>query len=201
MARPQLTVVDPGELPEYPLATDLRLTGHYFTMFWHDRWLYSRLRLTASPAVRGLALDLFALSQKQAPVGTLPDDDAELAALLLVPLREWTALRAEEPSPLYKWTRCVSDQGEVRLMHPVVLEVLQGTVDRRQEGARARDAWNQRKRFDRLREKIVDAGGTQAMAKDEVLLEQIDGWLTEHCPGNRTVARVREALEAVGRDG
>ena len=189
-------VIEGGDLPLYPVATELRLTGHFFTRWEHDRWLYSELRLTASPAVRGVALDLFFLAQKQAPVGTLPDDDAQLAALLLLKPAEWAVLKGETPSPLHKWVRCQTDRGERRLMHPVVLEAVQATIGRRAEAAQARDADNERKRLAKLADMIPKAGGTQAMARDGALLEWADAWLRKNCRGYRTIDRVRQALEA-----
>lgn len=196
MTRPELTLVGPDNLPVYPIPTDLRLTGHYFTKFWHDRWLYSKLRLTARPDVRWAALDLFWLAQKQAPVGTLPDDDGQLASLLLLEIDDWRILRGRVPGPLYKWHRCLSDTGEVRLMHPVVLEVAEEALARRVHKAQTAAAWSRRKQLERLRRQIVDAGGSGRQAADEALVERLDAWLDANCSGNRTLDWVRRALEA-----
>lgn len=198
-AAPHLSLAGIDEVEPYPLATDLRLTGHYFTMLMHDRWLYSSLRLKASLPVRAAALDLFLLAQKQAPVGTLPADDGELAALLLLTEGEWRKLRAEEPSPLYHWRPCVTDTGAHRLMHPVVLEVAQMTISRRALHARALTEANARKRLQRLRE-CIEKVGSARLAADPLVVEWVDAWLEENSPGrNRTATQVRLALEAHGK--
>lgn len=198
MATPShLAVISGDDLPEYPLATDLRLTGHHFTMMLHDRWLFSRLRLTASMEVRGAALDLYMLAQKQAPIGTLPVDDNEIAALLHISRGAWLKLRSEDPSPLDKWTRCVTDQGVVRLMHPVVLEVAQSALTTRRNNEQARTRGNDRKRILRLTESMKRYGA-QRQASDPLFVERTDAWLNEHMPGAyRTEAAIRSAMDAV----
>lgn len=194
-------LIETTELPEYPLSADQRLTTHYFTAFHHDRWLNSRFRLSAPPDVRGHALDLFFLSQKQTPVGTLPDDDVQLAKLLMLDLASWQSLRARDWSPLYKWEPCLCD-GDVRLMHPVVTEMIVDALERRDRRRVEGEIGRRRKRMDRLRDQVLNAGGTRAMMADEDLLERLDAWLTRHCTGNRTRDWVRRALEVDScRDG
>lgn len=193
--RQNLTLIESSGPELYPLPTDLRLNGHYLTMLMHDRWLYSRLRLTSSMAVRGAALDLFLLAQKQAPLGTLPCDDDELASLLHLSKGEWLKLKAETPNPLYGWRPCISDRGEARLMHPVVLEVTDATISNRDKAVAARDESNARKRVQRLRDQIA-AMGASRQANDPLVVEWVDQWLAAHCPGrNRTAAQVQRALE------
>jgi len=110
---------DTGKLPEYPVDRDERLEGHYFTKFWHDRWLNSQMHLTASLEVQACALNLFFLSQKQTPVGTLPDDETILAKMLRIDLVLWRDLRARQITPLHGWSPCRCGD-EMRLAHPVV---------------------------------------------------------------------------------
>jgi hypothetical protein len=198
-AGPQL--IETSELPEYPFSVTERLTTHYFTAFHHDRWLNSRFRLSTAPDVRGLALDLFFLSQKQSPVGTLPDDDVQLAKLLMIDLRTWQEYRGREWSPLYKWERCLCE-GEIRLMHPVVSEMIWDAIGRRDKKKAEGELGRARKRLDRLPDQILRAGGSQRMAMDADLLERVDAWLLRHCAGNRTNEWVRRALEVDStRDG
>lgn len=193
--RPSPRLIDLGGLPEYPLDPHQRLTTHFFMAWHHDRWLNSRFRLSAPPDVRGLAFDLFCLSQKQTPVGTLPDDDVQLAALLLLDLRTWQSYRARDWSPLYKWVPCQCD-GEVRLMHSVVVEIILESLSLREKRRVEGETGRKRKRMARLPEQVIEAGGTRKMAADGCLLERLDAWLLQHCPGNRTREMVRRALEA-----
>lgn len=194
--RKHLQVIDTDDgLPDYPLAADQRLTGHYFIAWHHDRWLASRYRLSAPREMRALAIDLYSLAQRQTPVGTLPDDDVQLAALLMLDLRTWQEARRHEWSPLYKWERCRCGE-EVRLCHPVVLEVILDAIDGRDKRLVAGELGRKRKRLDRLPDQILAAGGSRAMAADTDLLERVDAWLMRQCPGNRTGAWVKRALEA-----
>lgn len=190
---PQL--IDSETIPDYPLPPDMRLTTHFFITWHHDRWLNSRFRLSSPPEVRGLALDLYCLSQKQTPVGTLPDDDVQLAALLMLDLGTWQSFRRRDWSPLYGWEKCNCD-GEVRWMHPVVLEMIADGMKRRDKHREDNARGLQRKRLERLPDQVRSAGGTKAMTTDMDLLEWVDGWLMHHCTGNRTKEWVRRALEA-----
>lgn len=190
---PRLVV--PNDLPEYPLDPHQRLTTHFFMAWHHDRWLNSRFRLSAPPDVRGLAFDLFCLSQKQTPVGTLPDDDVQLAALLLLDLKSWQSYRARDWSPLYHWEPCLCD-GEVRLMHSVVVEIILESLTLREKRRVEGEIGRRRKRLERLPSQVLDAGGTRQMSQDGDLLDRLDTWLMQNCTGNRTKEMVRRALEA-----
>ncbi|WOI54972.1 hypothetical protein [Palleronia sp. LCG004] len=184
------------DLPEYPMEVDARLTSHFWFTFHHDRFLNSRFRLLADPEVRAYGIDLWCFAQKQTPVGTLPDDDAELAALLGLDLRTWQGLRAREISPLYKWHRCLCGN-QVRLMHETVLEVVVDAMERRDRNKLAATKGAERKRQARLSDAIRKAGGSRRMAEDPGVLERLDTWLREYCDprGNRTIEWVKRAME------
>ena len=188
---PTLQLV-PDDLPEYPVGVEDRLTTHFFVTFHHDRWLNSEFRLKAEPAVRGLALDLYFLSQKQSPVGTLPNDDRQLAPLLLMSTDEWLVYRQKDPSPLYKWTQCRCGN-EIRLMHPVVLEVVEDAISHKRQRREAAEQGRTVKRLNRLREALERMGAGHIAAND-ACVERLDNWLLTHCPGNRTATQIERAL-------
>lgn len=192
--RPVPTLIDTNDLPEYPLTSAVRLTAHYFTVWWHDRWLSSDLCLLGSFEVKGVARDLFDWSQKQSPIGTLPDDDVLLARLLRIDLAHWRDLRARTLGPLHGWVRCRTDRG-VRLMHPVVTEVVMAAVDRREQ----REASNADKavyaRLKRLREGLIALGCSADLIRDDVLIERMDQWLLQTCKGQRREPVYARALE------
>ena len=194
MAAPHVQLIEAGDLPEYPLPPDERLPSHYFVTFYHRRWLNSRFRLSAPPTVRGLALDLIMISQDQTPVGTLPDDDVQLSALLMLDLREWQAYRRAEWSPLYRWEPCLC-AGERRLMHPVVLEAVEDAIGRRRKRAEDAEVMRKRKRLERLPEQVRRAG-SRRQSEDPDVLDWVDEWLCRHCTGTRTKEWVKRALEA-----
>ncbi len=184
VAAPALQVVDVADLPDYPIDTDASMAAHYFTTFYHDRWLNSELHLTGSLEVQACALNLFFIAQKQTPVGTLPDNNAILARLLRIDLQLWKDLRARVLSPLHKWRRCRCGD-EIRLMHPVVTEVLLQALGRRE----AREASNAEKavyqRLQRLRSAMRDMGLSKDVIRDDRLVERIDAWMLENVKGQR----------------
>jgi len=190
-----LGLVEVNDLPEYPLDKNERLESHWFINFHFNRWLNSKFRLTAKPEVRAYAFDLFCIAQNQIPVGTLPDDDRQLAALLNIDLAGWQDLRAMDMSPLYNWTPC-SCGGEVRLMHPTVTEVAQDAFSKKKKNADALAASRERKKMERLRE-TVSRIGTPAMGKDSGLIRRVKMWLDENCTGNWTEDWVKQAMETV----
>ncbi len=192
----RLLLHDSADLPEYPIAPDERLEGHYFVPFWFNRWLNSDFRLRASAEVRGYGLDLFFIAQNQTPVGTLPTDDAVLAKLLMIDLATWKDLCAREIGPLYNWRPCRCGNA-IRLMHPVVTEQALDALKRRRDQIAARERERERKRLIALKRQIVEAGGHVGMTTNPDYLGRLDAWLLENCPGNRTPARVREAMEAL----
>ncbi len=189
----QLHVVG-GDIPEYPLAQNERLASHWFMTFHFQRWLNSAFRLKAGPEVRAYGFDLFCISQNQTPVGTLPDDDQQLAALLHLDLAKWQDLRARDISPLYKWTHCRCGD-EVRLMHAVVTEVAAEAFTKKAKNAASLAEGRERKRRARLVETIKRLGAV-SMAADANIVQIIGDWLTTHCDGNWTDQWVRRALEA-----
>lgn len=188
-------LIEAGDIIDYPLGLEERLEGRFYMAWHHDRWLNSRLRLSAPPDVRGLAMDLFCLAQKQAPVGTLPDDDVQLAALLLLDLKTWQQYRARTDwSPLYNWVPCRCG-GEVRLMHPVVLEVIEEAIGLRKKRLDGTAVAARRRRIERLPNQIIGAGGSRRMADSPEVAEWLDGWLEANCQGYRTREMIRRGLE------
>ncbi len=125
---PQL--VEAGDLPEYPISSAERLDTHYFIQFNHDRYERSDFRRNSyrDPEVGFFGMELFFKSQGESPLGTLPTDPDALAFLLGLPLEKWKSLTAREFNPLYNWHRVRCDNGEVRLAHPVVQEVMEAAL-------------------------------------------------------------------------
>jgi hypothetical protein len=151
-ARPELQLIDAagGGLPEYPFPRDFRMPTHFF-MPWHfARWLNSRLYLLGTHEVHGVALALYCLAQQQAPVGTLPDDDALLARMLRMDEARWRDLRGARIGPMHGWFR-VRCEGEVRWAHPVVMEILDDVSRRRSERELSKEGRARARRIDRLR--------------------------------------------------
>ena len=196
VAKPVLS----ADLPLYPIGRDVRLPSHYFTMIQHYRWFNSELHLTADMAVQGAALNLFLFAQCQLPLGTLPNDDIMLSRLLRIDLTAWRALRDRPMGALHKWQPCLCGD-EVRLMHPVVLEVLQDAISKRE----MRETSNEEKavyaRLQRLRKALAEMGCTRTVIGDEVLIGRLDAWLVDNIRGQRRIPAYQAALKHAAQMG
>lgn len=190
----------PDGLTEYPLPRDLRLPTHFFIPWHFNRWLNSRLHLTGSYEVQGVAVALYSLAQLQAPVGTLPVDDAMLARLLRMDLVRWRDLCRADPSPLHGWRPCQSD-GERRWYHPVVLEVLEDAVRRREARELSNEARARDKRIERTRAVLKELGCSEPMLADRAAMDEIETYLADTCRGRRTQAVYLRALRWANEQG
>ncbi|MCU0909810.1 MAG: hypothetical protein MUE98_00255 [Rhodobacteraceae bacterium] len=195
--RPSLTLIgDADDLPDYPLPKGLRLAGHYYLGFEFNAYLNSRFRLRADAMSRAVALDLWCHAQNQDPIGTLPDDDEQLAKLTGMSVERWRELRGAEFGPLFKWERCRASDGEIRLMHPKVLGKIEEAMDSRARREMRRGERAAEKRLSDLADRVVKAGGSRGMASDQDLLRRLAAWLDRHCEGRYwTVEWVRRAME------
>jgi len=81
------------------------------------------MRLKGRAECRALYFDLINIACDQSPVGTIPNDMEVLAKLLMISESEFKTLCQLEYGPLHKWRPCRCGD-EVRLMHPVVLDML-----------------------------------------------------------------------------
>ncbi|WP_300009723.1 hypothetical protein [uncultured Roseobacter sp.] len=195
--QPIMVVSDTGALPEYPIPRGERLASHSFFNLHYDRFLNSRLYLLADWDVKGIAIALFCRAQDQDPVGTLPNDPREIAAMLNMSTDDWQGYCRRDPSPLHNWTPCLVGN-RVHLMHPVVTEVAQAAFEQRVKGADRSDADKERQQLKRLKGNVAKLAG-ERFSENEMYLAQLDAWLTEHYPqGNRTVPRILKGMEALG---
>lgn len=198
-------VVDVDELPEYPAdLIDAPPAADFFIKFFHIRWLNSRLHLTASQQVQGMALNLFMISRSQNPMGSLPNDETVIARLLRVSHEEWRSAVAQPIGPLHGWRQYRAGD-QIVLGHAVVIEGCQDAIHRRE----ARDASNEEKRaaqrLKRLSETMLAIGCSKSMCDDAVLVQRIDEWLLAHHNGQRRRpqfdALIRRALDHATRMG
>lgn len=185
--------VDAGKLTEYPVPRGVRLDGNSFVKWQHLRWLSSKMARRASYEVQGMARALFDMAQTQSPIGTLPADDEDLADLLRLDLHRWRELRAMTFGPLRNWRPCLSD-GEVRLMHPVVLEQVLDVLERREVHELSKEEKATYQRLKRIGEALIKLGVDRAVVGDDVLISRMDEWLKGHCKGNRKQPHYEAAL-------
>lgn len=190
---PRLVSVAPADLPVYPLGSHDRLDGNSFVKWQTARWLSSRTFKLMPWDMQGMARALFDLCQNENPIGTLPDDDEELAAMLRLTPQAMRGLRALEFGPLRNWQRCMAD-GAVRLMHPVVLETIQDALERRAIAALSKEQRAVAMRRERLRRALLGQGCAKDVVADDVLITRMDEWIEGAHKGNRTAHVYRSAL-------
>jgi hypothetical protein len=202
MERREFQLIEGGEadLPDYPFARDFRMPTHFF-MPWHfSRWLNSRLFLLGSYEVHGVALALYSLAQQQAPVGTLPDDDALLARMLRMDVARWRDLRRSEVGPMHGWFRVRCD-GETRWAHPVVMEILEDVARRRTDRELSKEGRARARRIDRLKLALAEMGVGEALLSDRAAIEAIEDYLEGTHRGNRTSVVYARALRWAADQG
>lgn len=188
-----LQVVRPNDLEEYPIGRDERLDGNTFVKWHTARWLASKTFKLMPWDMQGMARALFDLCQHESPIGTLPDDDDELAFMLRVDLRRMRELRGMDFGPLRNWVRCWSD-GEVRLMHPMVTLQVRDALERRALAQLSKEDRAVKMRIDRLIAGVQKQGWSKEVVADDVLIRRMDDWLSGHHKGNRTEAVYRSAM-------
>lgn len=180
-------------VPDYPISRDDRLDGNSFVKWHNHRWLSSKTFKLASWEVQGMARALFDLCQTESPIGTLPDDNAELAFMLRVDPRRLAELRKMEFGPLRNWRPCMCGN-EQRLMHDTVLEQVQDALERRALHELSKDERAVSARLARLRKALAAEGLSKDVLADDILVERMDGWLNDTRKGRRTTPVYRSAI-------
>ena len=193
------SVPDDGPF-QYPIARNERLDGQTFVKWWHHRWLASDLCLMASFEVKGMARDLFDLAQTQSPMGTLPRDRAVVARLLRVDVRHFEGLCRLDYSPMSGWQPCVTDDGEIRLYHPVVLEQVQDALNRREAWLASKTGAAVRERRRRLIAALREMGVSAEVVADDALIERMDQWLVDNWKTKRGAEAYHKVMVAA-REG
>ena len=189
-----LQPVSTQELPEYPLGIEDRLDSHYFMAWERRRWLNSDMRLKGTPECRALYFDLINIAYDQTPVGTVPQDLETLAKLLLVDPGHFRSLCKLDYGPLHKWTPCICEGGEVRLMHPMVLRSLTEALSRKEDNRAKHEAANAAKRLQRLR--MTVAGYHAELAKNDAAIRWMDEWLVQEGCEYRNASWIEHAMRS-----
>ena len=169
-----LSLAPVGEIDEYPLTREDRLDSHYFMAWERRRWLNCDMRLKGTAECRAYYFDLINISYDQSPVGTLPTDKAVLAKMLFVDPGHFEQLCRLDFGPLHRW-RTVRCEGELRLMHPMVLRTLTDAIARKEDNRAKNEAANAAKRLMRLRSTL--AGYNTELAANDAAVRWIDDWL------------------------
>lgn len=194
-----MRLVDTDDLEDYPISASERLDSHYFMQWNLKRWRGSEFRKTVDPVSGWYGFALFCISQDGCPVGTLPDDDRQIAFDLNLTLEEWEVLKRKPVSPLHNWRRVRCDNGEIRLGHPVVAEIAKEAIDGKRRNAQKNAEDRMRKRLKGIRDVLATKipGGARIADNDE-LINRLSDWIDDVYPGGSvTVKRIQEAWEAL----
>lgn len=201
MSIPHLAAVPDDGPFLYPIARAERLDGQTFVKWWHHRWLASDLCLMATFEVKGMARDLFDLSQTQSPMGTLPRNLAVVARLLRVDVQHFEGLCRHPYGPMSGWMPCITEDGELRLYHPVVLEQVQDALSRREAWMATKSAAAVRERQRRLITALRDLGLKPQVLADQALIDRMDAWLVENWKNKRTAESYHKVMVAAMEGG
>lgn len=193
-------VGDDDKLPSYPISAAHRLDSHFFLQFNLRRWELSSFQTHAhkDPEVGFYGLQLFFKAHGGAPIGTLPDCDDDLAFMLHLTVDKWKSLRARPISPLYNWSSVQCDNGEIRLAHPVVTEVMQQALRSKRMNATKKADDLLRKRHKTIGTNLRKLPGGDVYADCEDRVGQVSDWIEDYYPGgSATIRRVKEAINAL----
>lgn len=201
MTRPVLAAVPESPPFVYPIPRHERLDGQTFVKWWHHRWLASDLCLMGTFEVKGMARDLFDLAQTQSPMGTLPRNLAVVARLLRVDVQHFEGLCRLTYGPMSGWQPCVTEDGEARLYHPVVLEQVQDALARREAWIATNSAAAVRERQRRLTAALRDLGVKAQVLADQALVDRMDQWLVDNWKTKRTAEAYHKVMVAAMEGG
>ena len=202
-----LFAVDDPDLPEYPIPSASRLDSHYYLQFNLDRYERSQFRKKSyrDPEVGFFGMELFFKSHGEAPLGTLPRDDDDLAFLLGLPLERWLSLKERTFNPLYNWYPVRCDNGEIRLAHKVVQEVMIAALEGHEQNKASNESKAIYQRRKRLADNMLETGCSADLCSDEFAVAWMDDWLVKHHVGQRRMPQfqhsIRKALEAAAKEG
>lgn len=198
--QPQLTIVgSDGDLTLYPIPSDIRLESHFFMQWRHREWMRSEFRNLASREVRAVAMDLFCVAYDESPAGTLPVNDELTRKLVDIGAEDWRDLCTRPIGPLHGWTRCRTDRGDLRLAHPMMLEMVREATVSRRDHLEKKASDRERKRIEALPDQMRRAGASRGMAENLDYVVRLDEYLLEHFPPpmQRRPHVVLKAMEAM----
>jgi hypothetical protein len=125
----------------------------------------------------------------------------QIARLLRCDAHHFEGLCRQPYGPLRGWNPCVTDDGEARLFHAVVLEQVRDAFDRREAKALANNAKAVAARRDRLVQALRAMGCDDAMLADDVLMDRMNGWLDGNWKRRRDTLAYQKVLDHAAREG
>jgi hypothetical protein len=190
---PLIRMVDVAQAIPYPISRSERLESHWFLQWERRRWLNSDMRLRGTPECRAHYFDLICIAVDHSPVGTLPNDLDLIAKLLMVEAGHFKMLCAMPFGPLHKW-QAFDCEGEIRLGHETLVEVLMEAISRKEDNRARTDAANVSKRRQRIRLELAKIA-PDLVANDRAVLF-LDQWFEDQGIRKRTADKFRAGLSA-----
>ena len=200
---PHMGLISVTDLPEYPFGSDNLLPGNYFLKWETTTWFQSRMWLHGDPEVSFAYLNLIFKSQHARPIGTIPADVEGQVALLehKFTAQKWRAMCRADPGPLHKWRPYRCEGGEIRLGHPVVIDMISSQLTRRDKAENARMGDAVRQRIGRVRKAMTERGVDARVLSDDTLIERMDAWLNENVHGRRDFLAYDRVLQFAASEG
>jgi len=140
MSFPQLQLVTPGTLPDPPYQPDTHVRGWRFELD-HERIYASDTWALAGNEMRPWLLMLWMVSWTQRPAGSMPNDDAIIAAKIGMPTRVFAANR---DLLLRGWRLCADG----RLYHSIIVEQVQQYLDMKEKERARKSEYRNKKKQD-----------------------------------------------------
>ncbi|KEP68405.1 hypothetical protein DL1_11870 [Thioclava dalianensis] len=193
-----MELVATGDLPEYDLDANFRLDSHSFLQWEFRRWMASDMRWDGTHECKSMWFELLNLSHLETPVGTLPADLGRLARMIQpkVEAEHFAQLCQLKFGPLHGWERCRCD-GDIRLMHPVVMRIVKSAFASRANHAARVEAASASRRLARLTEDV--AALAPKLAEDPRKIRWIDdviqSLIEQRGGARRTPQELHEAVQ------
>ncbi|WP_118135177.1 hypothetical protein [Oceanicella sp. SM1341] len=186
------------DLPVYPIEWGTPLRGDWVP-FKFRKLRDSRAVPRVDPAAGFYGFLLWGAACEQDPVGTLPDDDLDLANLAGLG-RDVDGWRRVREGALFGWSHCQCEiRGEmvVRLHNPEVTDMILEQLDWMDKSRKTSAKGTERSNLTRLRKKMLEAGAHAGLTQREDFVIAVEAELKTYCDSRRTVPNVRRAMDAV----
>lgn len=197
-ATPALATLDESDDYPIPIGADFEL--EWYTIHITPLMRSSLWRRADHQAI-GVSLMMWTAAMREDPIGTLPDDDVELAAITGFgrDVAGWREVRAR--GVLDKWEPrfCARVGGQpetVRLAHPFLTSVALDAFKRMEKQAAERRRAAERAHMSRIKAHMKDGGAHAGMVnRPDIVAAVIECLSARDMPAN--AANVFEAMQAV----
>ena len=113
---------------------------------------------------------------------------------VLSTLPRWLSLKERPFNPLYNWGPVRCDNGDIRLAHPVVQDVMEAALRGHQEHKASNESKAVYARRKRLADVLRACGCGADLCADEFAVAWLDEWLLAHHAGQRRMPQIQQSV-------